>query len=203
MQIIKSSQLNIQSIVDSLHDGKTIIYPTETCYGLGCDATHVTAVEHIYNIKQRPVSKSLLVVTSDIEMMKGYVEWNQTLDMVAKKYWPGPLTVVVPIKQGVILPKGIVSSEGTVAFRITSHPIAQKICSELRAPLVSTSANISGGDNAYTPIDVIKTFEHELVQPDICIDAGELPVQKPSTIIAIKNGNIEIVRQGSVIIEHL
>jgi L-threonylcarbamoyladenylate synthase len=198
MQIIQSPQLNIQSIVESLKQGKTIVYPTETCYGLGCDATNAQAVEQIYRIKQRPEKKSLLVIASDIEIMKQYIEWSDTLDSISKKYWPGPLTVIVPAKNEVILPKGIISDEGTIAFRITSHPAAREICSLFGLPLVSTSANISGGENLYTSSDIVKIFGNEKYQPDYLIDAGELVKQKPSTIIALKNGKIKVIRQGEV-----
>ena len=135
--------LNIDEIVRALENGKTIVYPTETCYGLGCDAANQKAVERIFEIKQRQKEKSLLVVAPNIAMMTDFVVWNKALQELADKYWPGPLTVVVKTRQDSGLAKGVVANDGTIAFRITSHPLAAELSEKLGRPLVSTSANLS------------------------------------------------------------
>ena len=201
MNIIKSNNLNIDEIVYSVRGGQTIVYPTETCYGLGCDATNEAAVNQIFAIKQRPLNKSLLVVGGDAGLIMDYVEWGTTLEALADKYWPGPLTIVAPLKIGIVLPLGVVGEGNTLAFRVTSHPIAAEISKLLGKLIVSTSANISDLDSPYDSAAVIAMFQETEPRPDIIIDAGELPYQSPSTIVKILNGKVEVLRQGKVVIE--
>lgn len=201
MQIIKQPDLQISEIISALKNGATIVYPTETCYGLGCDATNQSAVDKIFKIKKRDTRKPLLVVAHDPALMMQYVKWNSTLDDIANKYWPGPLTVVAPAVANCALPDGVKALDNTIAFRITEHPLASALSKELQRPLVSTSANIAALDNPYDIESVRAMFDNAEFQPDIIIDAGELPYLSPSTIIKISRGNeIHVIRQGSVIV---
>lgn len=203
MKFIKSDNLVIDEVVLALQAGQTLVYPTETCYGLGCDATNEASVNQIFAIKHRPLGKSLLVVGGDASLMMEYVKWGTTLEALANKYWPGPLTIVAPIKAGLALPRGVVGAGNTLAFRVTSHPIAAEISNRLGKPIVSTSANISDLESPYDSASVISMFEHNEPQPDIFIDAGELPYQSPSTIVKILNGKVEVLRQGEIVIGQL
>ena len=201
MLISEPNNLDFDFVVSSLRDGQTIVYPTETCYGLGCDATNEAAVNQIFAIKQRPLVKPLLVVGADAGMMMDYVEWGTTLEALANKYWPGPLTVVAPIKVGVRLPTGIIGPANTLAFRVTSHPIAAEISRRLGKPIVSTSANLADLGSPYDGAAVIAMFQNSEPKPDIIIDAGELPYRSPSTIVKILNGKVAVLRQGEVVVE--
>lgn len=200
MEIIKIAEADIKEIAARLKDGVTIVYPTETCYGLGCDATNPEAVERIFAIKERREDKPLLVVVPDLASILEYVEWNPLLGRLADKYWPGPLTVVVPVKAGTKLPPGVVGSDHTIAFRVTSHPLAEAISRELGSPLVSTSANISGGVNPYDSAAVTGAFADKPTSPDILIDAGMLPQQLPSTIVKLDGDAVKVIRQGELVI---
>lgn len=201
MQIIKQQDLQIPEIIEALKTGATIVYPTETCYGLGCDATNQKAVDKIFAIKKRDTKKPLLVVAHDAALMMQYIKWNSTLDDIANKYWPGPLTVVAPAVANCALADGVKALDNTIAFRITEHPLAATLSRELERPIVSTSANIAALDNPYDIESVSAMFDSAEFQPDIIIDAGELPYLTPSTIIKISRGNeIHVIRQGSVII---
>lgn len=199
MQIIKESNLIIPDIVFALKQGKTIVYPTETCYGLGCDATNEEAVNKIFDIKQRQKNKPVLVVASEPAMMMDYVRWSETLQQLAEKYWPGALTVVVPVNGEMKLPGGVVGEDGTLAFRITDHPLASILSRELGQPLVSTSANIAAEESPYDIGAVLQMFGNAGIQPDIIIDAGELPHKSPSTVVRISNGDLEVLRQGEIV----
>ena len=124
MEIYKRSET--EAIVNALKAGQTVVFPTETSYGLGCDATNRDAVEKVFKIKEREWNKLLLVVAPNIKMAKKYLVWNETLQKLAKKYWPGPLTVVGDYRHrnwfGKNLVIGVVSEQKTIAVRITADP---------------------------------------------------------------------------------
>lgn len=198
MNIIGFKEINILDVVLALRSGQTVVYPTETCYGLGCDATNEAAVEQVFAIKGRERTKSVLMIAADIEMVKRYVIWNETIEALAKKYWPGALTMVLPVREGHGLAPGVIFSDNTVAFRVSAHPFAHELAVALGRPLVSTSANIAGGPNPYTIAEVVEAFCEQPVRPDILIDAGELSKRPPSTIVRVRDGNIEVLRQGDL-----
>ena len=200
MEIIKKENLDITSLVGELKRGATVVYPTETCYGLGCDANNREALDKIFQIKNRQKNKSVLVVVADLAMILPYIEWDSTLQKLADKYWPGPMTLVVKSKQDCILPPGVVNEDGTIAFRVTKHYLAAEIAKQLNSPLVSTSANISEMESPYDIESVLTMFENSEVKPDFVIDAGTLPHQSPSTIVRFSDGRLEVLRQGGVIV---
>ncbi len=200
MQIIPFSTISISSLVESLTSGCTLVYPTETCYGLGCDATNQSAVDQIFAIKKRQANKSVLVVMPSIEMIQKYVVWTKEIDRLAERYWPGPLTIVAPVKDNTGLARGVLAEDGTIAFRLSSHPLAQELSAGLSRPIVSTSANIAAMDSPYDIGSVWSMFDGQDAQPDIVIDAGDLPEQSPSTIVRVRGGKIEVLRQGDLVI---
>lgn len=202
MEHIAQSDVSLDMIATRLRAGEVLVYPTETCYGLGCDATREDAVQRIFAIKKRQQEKSLLVIFPDQSMAMQYIAWNPTISQLAEKYWPGPLTVVAPLRHGISLPHGVVASDRTIAFRISSHPFVQALASALQAPLVSTSANIASMKSPYDIGAVVAMFEGQSEQPDIVIDAGSLPHHAPSTIVAIQeSGACVVLRQGEVRID--
>ncbi|PIR75945.1 MAG: threonylcarbamoyl-AMP synthase [Candidatus Magasanikbacteria bacterium CG_4_9_14_0_2_um_filter_42_11] len=201
MNVIDTQSLDISSLTKALSAGQTIVYPTETCYGLGCDATNQSAVDTIFDIKKRQRNKPVLVVVHDLSVMLEHVFDSRTLFEIEEKYWPGPLTVVTKARPDSTLAKGVIAEDGTVAFRITEHPIAKALCKAIDGPLVSTSANISTHESPYDIKDVLAMFEHQLVQPDIVIDGGKLPHESPSTIVRIhEDGTLEVLREGELVL---
>lgn len=200
MIIVKKDEISIGEIVTILKEGKTIVYPTETCYGLGGDATNSEAVKMIFKIKERKDTKPVLMIVSDVEMAKNYLEWNDTLEKIASKYWPGALTIVSKIKAGVSLPDGLVGENNEIAVRVSSYSFVASLTKELDYPIVSTSANIAGEPNPYFFQDVLTAFEGKTYQPDAVIDAGNLPNNPPSTIIRVEENNISVIRQGELVV---
>ncbi|KKW42319.1 MAG: YrdC/Sua5 family protein, required for threonylcarbamoyladenosine (T(6)A) formation in tRNA [Candidatus Magasanikbacteria bacterium GW2011_GWA2_56_11] len=200
MRIIKVDNISFSELVSALRRGETLVYPTETCYGLGCDATNGEAVGRVFAIKQRVENKPLLVVVPDIAMILDYVVWTPALERLARKYWPGPLTVVTYLQPEVRLPAGVAGPDGTIAFRVTSHPVAAELSRGLGAPLVSTSANISGGANPYTTEAVLEIYRNAADQPDIIIEAGSLSEKSPSTIVRVEGESITVIRQGEIVV---
>ncbi len=201
MQIFPASDIKISQLIATLNDGQTLVYPTETCYGLGCDATNQTAVDRIYDIKKREEGKPMIMLVPTVAMAKEYIVWSDGIEQFASKYWPGPVTLVADAKKESGLASGVISKDGTVAIRVTAHPFASALTAALGRPLVSTSANLAGGENPYDMETVEKTLGTGVVQPDIAIDAGVLPKTKPSTIVRVNGGILEVVRQGETKIE--
>lgn len=200
MEIIQLTDIHPEQIAQELRNGKTIVYPTETCYGLGCDATNQDAVDNIYAIKQRQKDKPLLVVMPSIEMAREYVVWSKTINALATRYWPGPLTVVAQVQERGELASGVIAADNTIAFRITEYPVAAELSSIVKKPLVSTSANISTLASPYDIKDVVEMFSNADVRPDIIIDAGPLYHKAPSTIVKTDGDSFEILRQGELIV---
>ncbi|MFA6105777.1 MAG: L-threonylcarbamoyladenylate synthase [Patescibacteria group bacterium] len=200
MEIV--TQCNLAKIVSELIFGKTIVFPTETSYGLGCDATNQTAVNKIYLIKGRPDNKPLLIVVPNIEMAKKILAWNKIIDRLAEKYWPGALTIVGEATKteswATNLARGVISEDNTVAVRVTADPLLKSITEKLGRPLVATSANYSAEGDNYRADEVIENFKDKDARPDIILNNGELPKNLPSTIVRVYSDRFVVVRQGEI-----
>lgn len=133
----------IKKAVEVLNQGGIILYPTDTIWGLGCDATNPEAVEKIYKIKQRADSKSLVVLAADLDMIARYVKEIPEMAITLVEITDKPLTIIYP--EAVGLATNVVAEDGTIAIRV---PSGNEFCTQLlrtfRKPIVSTSANISG-----------------------------------------------------------
>lgn len=200
MNIQPISSIAPAEIAVLLAEGKTIVYPTETCYGLGADATHPMGVDSIFTIKKRQKEKTVLVIMSDIAMVKEYVHWNEHAAALADRYWPGPLTLVLHAKHPEQFPAGIVKEDGTLAVRVTEHPFAQALVRALGKPIVSTSANIASMESPYDIDAIRQMFTGQKNQPDLVLDAGDLPHKAPSTICRVDERGVHVLRQGDLII---
>jgi L-threonylcarbamoyladenylate synthase len=171
-----------------------VVFPTETAYGLAADATNPKAVARVFAIKGRSKEKSFPLIVADLKMAEKYGWFSPEIKKLVKKHWPGPLTVVLPLRRGVKLPSGAVR-DGTIAVRVSSHPVARALSRWLGRPIVSTSANLSG-----QPIcSSVSAVEKQLGdRPDGYLDVGRLSRRKPSTIIMEKDGEIIVLRRGSI-----
>ncbi len=178
-----------------LKQGGVVVFPTETAYGLAADATNEKAVARIFEIKGRNEEKSLPLIAASREMVERFAGIPRGLEKLASQYWPGPLTLVLPAIGG--LASGVVR-DGTVAIRVSSHPVARALSEGLDAPIVSTSANLGGQPACYTVEDVRAQLGDT---PDIYLDGGVLEPQLPSTIVGVDDyGYPEVLRQGEVLI---
>lgn len=202
MQILQQKNLNFTELARALETGQTFVYPTETCYGLGCDATNAEAVKKIFQIKQRKEDKPCLLLFPSKDMVKEYVDWNETLESLTQKYWPGALTIVAPLKSNTLFPELLQGQGNTIAFRVSNHPFITELFQNYNKPIVSTSANVAGAPNPYSINAVKESFQVQPFKPDIFIDAGELEPEPPSTIVTLEQNKIKILRQGKIIIEH-
>ena len=182
----------IEQCAAIISKGGVIAYPTETSYGLGCDATNPQAIKKIYEIKGRDEANPLPIVVGDLRMAEEYCEVDDRTKKLVRAFMPGPLTLVVKKKHGK-LPEELSPSEKGVAFRIPAKEFARIMVQEAGVPVVSTSANFSGKSPIYKFDELKETFNGKV---DMIIDGGNLPPVRPSTIIDLTKKEPVIVREG-------
>jgi len=193
------TECNLAQIISEILNGKVLVFPTETSYGLGCDATNQETVDKIFKIKGRSDDKPLLVVVDSIETAKKYLRWNETLEKLAQKYWPGPLTIVGEYAGG-NLANGVVGKDNTVAVRVSAYPLIQSITQKIQRPLVATSANLAGEPSLFDSTEIINVFINQVEQPDIILNYGVLPKSEPTTLVNVVGDRVGVLRQGKIII---
>ena len=193
------SECNLASLIFEILNGKILVFPTETSYGLGCDATSQSSVNKIFEIKGRPDNKPLLIVVDSIETAKKYLVWNESLEKIAQKYWPGPLTVVGEYRGG-DLAKGVVGADNTVAIRVSDFPFLKSITQKIQRPLVATSANLAGEPALFDIKEIANKFSDKTNQPDIILNYGILPKVPATTLVSVVGNEVKILRQGNLII---
>lgn len=193
-------EAQIQEAIGVLKQGGVVVFPTETAYGLAADATSPQAVDRVCKIKGR-VPETLPIIAATREMAESVGHIPQALRRLADQHWPGPLTLLIPAARGVLAP-GIVNND-QIAVRVSSHPVAQALSAGLGAPIVSTSANVSGQPTGYAIADVQAQFVGREFQPDYYLDVGTLDSTiPPSTIVGVDDyGYPEVIRQGSIEID--
>jgi L-threonylcarbamoyladenylate synthase len=178
--------------VDHLNSGHVILYPTDTIWGIGCDATNPQAVQRIYDIKQRSDSKSMLVLMSDPEMLGRYLKKvpEKALEMIRSA--TKPTTIIYP--GAVHLASNLVAKDGSVGIRITSDPFCLKLIESAGLPIVSTSANISGNPHPDT-FRAIESSILEKVDHVVNWRQDEITPSGHSTIIRLDDrGRSTIIR---------
>lgn len=169
-----------------LRNGELILYPTETFYALGIDPWNESARTRIYELKGREASKELPCIASDVEMVSRFCDVNHTaFTILTERFWPGPLTLVLPLR----------TRSDSIAIRVSSHPVAQQISREFQSPIVSTSANPSG-EVPFTEISVLPSKFSDSVS--LAIDAGTTAGGLPSTIVSLMEGKPKILRAGVI-----
>ncbi|MFA6550243.1 MAG: L-threonylcarbamoyladenylate synthase [Candidatus Gracilibacteria bacterium] len=191
----------IQKTITALKKGEAIMHATETCYGFTCDALNENAVSRLYKIKKMDAKKPSSIMVASLTQAQKYGEFNSLAKRLAKKYWPGPLTIIVPRKTS--LPKFLNPNSKTIGIRCPAHELTQKILRAYKLPLITTSANISGQKESYSVSAFLKSAPKNSLLPDSILDFGSIPKRKPSTIIAIEKDEIKILRNGSINTNHL
>lgn len=186
---------NIEAAGKAMYEGGLVVYPTETCYGLGTNALDETSVKAIYRAKNRPREKKLTMIVANMAMAEQYAELSYTEKVLAEQFMPGPLTLIAEKKSNV----PDVTNDKFV-FRIPGSDSARALSREAGVPLIATSANITGQGPHYR----VKDIEDELLDHiDLALDGGTLDERPPSTIIEVKANELVIHRQGPVRREQL
>lgn len=193
-EVIKEENPESPEIAASIiSSGGTIIYPTETLYGLGADALSEISVRKVFVVKGRPHGKAIPVLVKDIEMLHEVAFVTEQASRLIDRFLPGALTLV--LNQKTKLPDLITADTGRVAVRISSHPFVKRLFSYMSKPLTATSANISGRDNLYDIRDIIEAFHSRV---DLIIDSGSLHPSKGSTVVDLTQTPPSIIREGEI-----
>ena len=178
----------------ALKRGEVIVFPTETLYGLGADALNFSAVENVFQLKGRDPDNPLPVLVADRAMLDSLVAKVSPLaEKLMAHFWPGPLTLVLPARND--LPRPLVNRQGGIGVRLSSQPIATELVRLLSRPLTATSANPSGQPGAHTLLEAKNYFSAQIT---IYVDGGELTSPAGSTVAAVENDKLRIIRAGEI-----
>ncbi|MCB9813360.1 MAG: threonylcarbamoyl-AMP synthase [Pseudomonadales bacterium] len=174
----------ISNCIEVLNSGGLIIFPTETTYGAGVDATNPRAVDKILAYKSRREGKPLSVALSNKETTSEYIYINDQANALIDQFLPGPMTVVCKAKPDSKIAPGVISEFGTLGIRIPDYKLILDLLRKFQKPITATSANGSNKKRPYTVDDVLNNLsEKQKKLIDLILDAGELPHNEPSTVI--------------------
>ena len=181
----------IKKVVEIFKNGGVIVFPTDTVYGIGCDPYNENAIKKIYEIKSRDKIKSLPVLAYSIDIVKQIVMMDKLTEKIVEKYWPGPLTLILKLKDQKL--KKSLNLEEKIAIRIPNSECTLKLLKECNL-LVGTSANVSGGSSFTDPQKCIENLKNY----DAFVDGGTITSKGESTIIEIENEKIHVIREGAL-----
>lgn len=177
-----------------LHRGQIVAFPTETVYGLGADALDPEAVERIYEAKGRPAYNPLIVHVPDAAAAQSLItSWPPAADALAKRWWPGPLTLVLP--KAATVPSTATAGLATVALRAPAHPVAQALLRAAGLPLAAPSANRSGEVSPTTASHVVQSLGDRV---PLILDAGPTSVGIESTVVDLSGARPLLLRPGMI-----
>lgn len=197
MRIIKNDVNSVKIAVEVLKAGGLVIYPTETLYGIGADATNLVAIKKLTEYKKRPFGKPYSIAVAQEKMAEKYVFLNKTAKELYKNFLPGPLTIISKGKH--LLAKGVESEDGTLGVRIPNYKLVTDIIRSFGKPITSTSANVSYKKRPYKISDILDNItKNQKALIDLIIDAGNLPKNDPSTVIDTTIDDPVILRQGEI-----
>ena len=185
----------IDRAVALLHEGRCVAFPTETVYGLGADATNGAAVAGIYEAKGRPSFNPLIVHVGSMEAASMLVDLPETGMLLAEAFWPGPLTLVAPMRAEAGIADLVTAGLPTLAVRVPAHPLARSLIEESGLPLAAPSANVSGRVSPTTAAHVLDGLEGRIAA---VLDGGACPVGLESTIVGFAQTGVTLLRPGGV-----
>jgi L-threonylcarbamoyladenylate synthase len=192
MRLLDASDESIKAAAYLMREGGVVVYPTETVYGIGCIPSDPDAAQRICEIKGR-ADKPLPLICADIESARKIVEMSPAAEKLAAKFWPGPLTMVLPAK--VKYSMWVQHGATTLGIRVSPYPIAQKLAKAAGGVIVSTSANISGDEPAKTAQEAKTIFDGKV---DAIVDGGPSPGGESSTVVDLTGEEIWLLRKGPV-----
>ncbi len=196
MCMLKASLKNIKAAAEIVKRGGLVVYPTDTVYGLGCDPFNVNAVEKLIQAKGTR-GKPLPVLSYSLEEIERIAELSEDARRIGEKFWPGPLTLVLPKK---LLPDIVTFGLASVGVRIPKHDVALELLRLSGRLLAGTSANKTGFHPSLTPFEARKQLKNEV---DVILDGGAVPVGISSTIIDLTDEKPRILRKGPISLEDI
>lgn len=191
----------LHDLIDAMDNGDVVIYPTETLYALGCDATNKAACEKLFAIKARPKAKPLPVIVGGVDMLSLVTaERPSGVEQLAKAFWPGPLSILVKALPS--LPSVLSDDEGFTSVRWSGHPFAAELSRRMRLPIVATSANLSGKAPTAIPEDIDPVLLEQVGAA--YLDPPWPKGGKASTVIRLLGSTrLEVLREGAVSVKML
>lgn len=186
----------LERTVAVLRRGGSAVVPTDTRYGLGCNALDALAVGRVFDIKHRSYIKALPMLVRDLSWARelAYITLDQ--EKLIAQFWPGKVTFVLPRRP--IVPAVMCGGGQTVSVRAPDYPLLQTLLKQLGYPLAGTSANRMGTEPTNDAKAIVTDFARSAPQPDIVLDAGILPDSLPSTVVDLSGRMVRILRQGAV-----
>lgn len=192
MQFLKATTDNLRTASQIVIKGGIVVFPTDTVYGLGCDPFNIDAVNRILKIKGER-KKPLPILALDLEHVEKIASLSKEVIKIAKKFWPGILTIVVPKRQS--LSQIVTYGLDSVAVRVPSHGIARRLLRFSNGLLVGTSANKTGDKPPKTALEAEEKIGQEV---DIIFDGGPATFATPSTIVDLTSEKPKLLRKGNI-----
>lgn len=190
---IAAQEKDLAHAASVLRHGGLVVFPTETVYGLGGDATRDEAAKKIYAAKGRPSDNPLIIHIANPADAEGYAVTNELYYRLAKAFMPGPLTVILPRKESI--PKSTTGGLDSVAVRCPSHPVANKLIELCGFPIAAPSANLSGKPSPTSAAHVAQDMDGRV---DMILDGGESEIGLESTIVKIDGDGLILLRPGGI-----
>ena len=191
---------SIDLAAQMLRDGGLVALPTETVYGLGADAGNDRAVARVFDAKGRPSFNPLIIHLSDLEAARAFAHVDDRATKLAEAFWPGPLTMVLPLRDDAALSPLVTAGLPSVAIRVPAHPVARALLAAFGGPVAAPSANPSGRISPTRAAHVRDGLDGRI---DAIIDGGACAVGVESTIIGLTQPQPQLLRPGGVGIERL
>ncbi len=187
MKIISQDDYSAARVLNVLKSGGVVIVPTDTVYGIACDAENEEALAKIFAIKKRAAQKQIAWLVADLKMAGKYVQIELALEEKLVRAWPGAFTGIFSSRDGAY----------TIGLRVPNYPSVQKLIRDFGRPVAATSANLSGEEPITKIADIIKTFGSD-ARIDLIVDAGDLPDSMASTVVDFTATPPTVLRKGSI-----
>jgi len=191
VRVVKADLEGLAVASEAVTDGGLICFPTDTVYGLGCDPLDALAIEKILATKGRG-QKAMPVLVRGMQDAEHLAVFSENARRLAERYWPGPLTIVLPAKDHV---PSILAPEGTIGLRSPRHTICQQLLGLCSGNLVGTSANLTGKPPAISVEQIVEQLGKHV---DVVVDGGKSPVGIASTVVDLTQNHLIIIREGQV-----
>lgn len=189
----------LKQAAEFIKQGKIVVFPTETVYGIGTNGLDENAVKKLYQIKQRPTNKPISLLVSNMEMVNLIAkDITEKEYKIMEKFFPGPLTIILKKKD--IVPDIVTAGQDTVGVRMPSGEIARELVEYANVPIAAPSANMSGEPSGTNLQEIMKQFEGKV---DFSIDGGNSELGLASTIVQVIDGKPQILRQGSITLQDI
>jgi L-threonylcarbamoyladenylate synthase len=194
--ILPCNERGIKSAYDSIKKGGVVVFPTDTVYGIGCDPYNQSAINKIYKIKGRDKTKQLPVLAYSKKEINDIAYFDENSDKISDKFWPGPLTLILKVKDKKI--EESLGLDGKIAVRVPNHPCALDLLKKCKL-LVGTSANFSG----HAALNDSRAMIGNFTGYDVLLDGGKIFDPGESTVVEFEGNKLKIVRQGKIKSESL